>query len=135
MTQFIVMFGFAVMSSLLTVVCSQSSSYPSCVLVPTTSYTDVSFSCAGAAPVQWRVNGTQFDPGAPPPGLSFTAPAVTNGSTITQTLTVRQEFVLRYNGIAFQCSTNGDNFSSVPIAFIKVYSKLLTLSRAPVVSE
>ena len=116
--------------SLLTVVSSQS--YPSSVLVPITSISDVPLSCTGAPPVQWRVNGTLFNPGSPLPGVGFMVES--NGSMITQMLTVRQAFVLNYNGTIFQCSTNGEDFSSVPIAFVTVYSKqLLTLSRACVI--
>ena len=116
--------------SLFTVVCSQS--YPSSVLVPSTSITDVPLSCTGAAPVQWRLNGTLYDVGNPLPGIGFMVES--NGSTITQTLTVRQAFVQSYNGTAFQCSTNGEDFSIVPTALIIVYSKLhMTLYRACVI--
>ena len=122
-----VFLGLAVTSSLFTAVCSQS--YPSSVLVPSTSITDVPLSCTGAAPVKWRVNGTLYDSSYSPPGLILMGDV--NGSII-QTLTVEQAFILSYNGTAFQCSTNGDDFSIVPTALIIVYSKLLTLSRAHV---
>ena len=115
--------------SLFTVVYSQS--YPSSVLVPSTSILDVPLSCTGAPPVQWRVNGTVFNTGNPLPGLGFMV--ASDGSMIMQTITVLQVFVLSYNGTAFQCSTNGEDFSSVPTALVIVYSKLLTLSRAHVI--
>ena len=128
--QVFVLLGFVVAPSLLTVVSSRS--YPSSVLVTSTSITDVPLSCTGPAPVQWRVNGTVFNPGNPLPGLSFVVES--NSSIITQTLTVRRAFVLNYNGTIFQCSTNGEDFSSVPTAFVTVYSKqLLTLTRACVI--
>ena len=107
--------------SLFTAVCSQS--YPSSVLVPSTSITDVPLSCTGAAPVQWRVNGTLYDLGNPLSGIGFLVG--NDGSMITQTLTVRQAFVLSYNGTEFKCSTNGDGFSTVPTALIIVYSKII----------
>ena len=123
----IVLLGFVVTATpnLFAVVCSQS--YPSNVLVPSTfiNNTDVPLSCTGADPVQWRVNGTTFNPGSSLPGLGFMV--VNDGSMITQTLTVQQAFVLSYNGTAFQCSTNGEDFSSVSTAHIIVYGKVIDM--------
>ena len=124
MNLLIVLLSFAVTPSLFTVVSSQS--YPSSVLVPSTFITtDVPLSCTGVTPVLWRVNGTVYDLMNPLPELGFML--VVNGSMITQTLTVKQAFVLSYNGTTFQCSTNGDNFSSVPTALFIVMVVVLVL--------
>ena len=95
------------------------SSYPSSVYVPNNAISDVSFTCNGIPELEWRVNGTMLNFGNPPPGISVMA--VSNGMLLSQTLTAQQASVLSYNGSSFQCTTKGDNFTSVPTAFIIVY--------------
>ena len=104
--------------SVFKVICSQS--YPSSVFVPRNAITaDVSFTCSGTPPIDWRVNGTLYQANIfSHPGVSVQQNGV--GGII---LTVHQRSVLDYNGSSIQCSTNGDNFSSVPTAFIIVYGK------------
>ena len=94
----------ALFITLFTVVSSQSS-YPSSVLVPSNSITDVPF----------------LYPGNPPPGISFMSVASDGG--FKQTPTIQQALTLTYNGTAFQCSTNGEDFFNVPSL------SLLTLGR------
>ena len=128
----LVLLGIVATSSLFTVVCSQS--YPSSVLVPSTSITDAPLSCTGAPPLEWKVNGTTANSGTFLPGISFSIVNHVPTQTQTLSLTVQQTSILTYNGTAFQCRANGENFSSVPTAFIIVYGKLLALSRAHVTS-
>ena len=107
---------------LLEIVCSQT--YPSNVLLPSSTIAAVSFTCTGSPPLRWRVNNTTFDVNSiTPPGISFVASSV--GMQIYQALVVQEENVLSYNGSSFQCSTHGDSFSSVPTAFIIVYGKFV----------
>ena len=110
---------FLCILSLLEGFCSQT--YPSNVLLPTSAITAVSFACTGSPPLQWRVNNTTFHANSvTPPGIRFTV-VENDGTLLDQTITVEQARVLSYNGIPFQCSTSGDSFSDVPIAFIIVY--------------
>ena len=103
---------------LLKTVCCQS--YPSNVTLPTSAITAVSFTCTGGLPLKWKVNNTTFDANsAAPSGISL---ASSNDDTQSQqTVTVQEANVTIYNGSLFQCSTNGNSFSSVPTAFIIVY--------------
>ena len=95
-----------------------SQSYPSSAYIPANAISAASFTCHGTPPLKWKVNGVLFDFGNPISGISGT---VTNGMPFSQTLTVKQTSVVTFNGSSFQCATNGDNFTSVPIAFIIVY--------------
>ena len=105
--------------SVLKVICSQS--YPNSVFVPSNAITaDASFTCSGSLPIDWQVNGTLYQANIfSHPGISV-LPS-TDGISI---LEIQQERVLDYNGSSIRCRTNGDNFSSVPTAFIIVYGKL-----------
>ena len=100
-----------------------SQSYPTSAYIPTNAISAASFTCNGIAPLKWKVNGVLYDFGNPVSGIiSGTA---TDGMLLIQTLTVQQTSVLSYNGSSFQCTTNSDNFTSVPTAFIIVYGILL----------
>ena len=101
--------------SIFKVMCSQS--YPSSIFVPSNAITtDVSFTCSGSPPIDWQVNGTLYQANLlSHPGV-FVLPNGVGGLT----LTVQQESVLNYNASSIH-STNGNNFSSVPTAFIIVY--------------
>ena len=99
--------------------CSLSQTYPSSVFVPSNDITDVSLSCRGNE-LKWIINGTALNFGSPPTGIDLN---VKNGQPVTQTLTLQNSSVLTYNGTSFQCSHGGENFSSVPTAFIIVYGK------------
>ena len=108
---------------LLVVVCLFSSgysqTYPSSVLVPSNAITDVSFTCNVSSP-EWRVNGTVLHFGNIPLGIS---PTMSEGMTVSKT------YVLRYNGTSIQCRQHdGENWSSIPAAFIRVYGTNINLS-------
>ena len=106
--------------SVFKVICTQS--YPSSIFVPSNAITtDVSFTCSGSPPIDWQVNGTLFEANF----LSHPGVSVLPNGVGGLTLTVQRESVLNYNGSSIQCSTNGNNFSSVPTAFIIVYGKRL----------
>ena len=98
-----------------------SQSYPSSVfLLSNAITTDVSFTCNGTPPIDWQVNGTLYQANIfSHPGV-FVKP-IDYGSSM---LTIQQKSVLNYNGSSIRCRTNGDNFSSVPTAFVHVYGKL-----------
>ena len=81
--------------------------------------TDVSLSCSGNQ-LEWRVNGTAFNVGYPPAGINV---IVITGHKTLQTLIILSSSVLSYNGTSFQCRQHGENFNSVPVAFIIVYGK------------
>ena len=95
------------------------TSYPSSVYVPKNTISDVSFTCSGIPPVEWRVNGTSLNFGNIPPGISVMV--VSNGMLLSLTLTVQQASTLSYNGSSFRCTANGDNFTSVPTAILFIY--------------
>ena len=76
--------------------------------------------CAGMRPVRWRVNGTDIDLIDPPDGFITSIMSLPGGNR-SSTITVRKEHVLSFNGSSFQCSVNGQNFSSVPTAFLIVF--------------
>ena len=96
-----------------------SQSYPSSAYIPTNAISAASFTCSGTAPLEWKVNGSLFNFGNHIPGIN--SGTVTDGMLLIQTLIVQQTSVLTFNGSSFQCTTNGDNFTSVPTAFIIVY--------------
>ena len=96
-----------------------SQSYPSSAYIPANAISAASFTCNGTPPLKWKVNGVLFDFGHPIPGIIGTA--VTDVLLSQSTLTVQQTRVLTFNGSSFQCTTKGDNFTSVPTAFIIVY--------------
>ena len=96
-----------------------SQTYPSSVFVPNNCMTDVSLSCSGNQ-LEWRVNGTAFNVGYPPAGINV---IVITGHKTLQTLIILSSSVLSYNGTSFQCRQHGENFNSVPVAFIIVYGK------------
>ena len=93
--------------------------------MPNNTISDVSFTCSGIPNLEWKVNETLVNFGNPPPGISVMS--VSDGMLNRQTLTVQQASVLSYNGSSLQCITNGDNFTSVPTAFIIVYGKHVQL--------
>ena len=95
-----------------------SQSYPSSAYIPANAVSAVSFTCSGTPPLKWKVNGVLYDFGNPISGISGT---VTDGMPLSQTLTVQNTSVVTLNGSSFQCTTKGDNFTSVPTAFIIVY--------------
>ena len=99
---------------------ARSQTYPSSVVVPNNSMSDVMMSCVGLSPIQWRVNGTNLNVGSPPPGIIFGINNLGN-NMLSNVVTVLKSHVLSYNGSSFQCSTNGDNFSSVPTAHLIVF--------------
>ena len=109
--------------SVFRVICSQS--YPSSVFVPSNAITaDVSFTCSGSLPIDWQVNGTLYQANIfSHTGVSV-LPTCSSDGTCSSILKFQQERVLDYNGSSIRCRTNGDNFSSVPTAFIIVYGKL-----------
>ena len=96
-----------------------SQSYPSSAYIPANAISAASFTCYGTPPLEWKLNGVLYDFGNPIFGISGTV--TTDGMLLSQTLTVQQTSVLAFNGSSFQCTTNGDNFTSVPTAFIIVY--------------
>ena len=96
-----------------------SQSYPSSAYIPINAISAASFTCNGTPPLDWKVNGSLYDFRHPIPGIN--SGSVTNGMLLSQTLTVQQTSVLTFNGSSFQCTTKGDNFTSVPTAFIIVY--------------
>ena len=117
------MFVLLCMFCVFKVICSQS--YPSSVFVPSNAITTaVSFTCSGIPPILWQVNGTLYDASI----FSHPGVSVLPNSDGSLTLTVQQESVLIYNGSSIRCSTTGNNFSSVPTAFINVYGKLESYS-------
>ena len=112
--------------ALLVVLCLFSSgysqTYPSSVLIPSNAITDVSFTCNVSIP-EWRVNGTVLHFGNIPLEITTTS---LNG---IPALTVEKTSVLRYNGTSLQCRKHGgENWSSIPIAFIRVYGTSINLS-------
>lgn len=103
---------------LLKVVCSQT--YPSSVSLPSSAITAVSLTCSGGPPLKWKINNTTFDGNSIiPSGISLVVK--NDGVQVYQALTVQETNVLNYNASSFRCSTDGDNFNSVPTAFIIVY--------------
>ena len=88
---------------------------PSSVLVPSNAITAVTFSCSATQLVSWRLNGTVLTIETIPTGVS-----VKNSGGVP-ILNVDKESVLTYNGTSIQCRQAGENFSSVPTAFIIVY--------------
>ena len=97
-----------------------SQSYPSSAYIPANAISAASFTCHGTPPLKWKVNGSLFNFGSHNPGIN--SGSVTDGMLrLIQTLTVQQTSVLTFNGSSFQCTTKGDNFTSVPTAFIIVY--------------
>ena len=97
-----------------------SQTYPSSVFIPSNFVADVSLSCSGNQ-LEWRVNGTALKFGNPPTGINVIV--ITDGHETLQTLIILSSSVLSYNGTSFQCRQHGENFSSVPVAFIIVYGK------------
>ena len=118
-------FANKMLLALLIVLCSFSSgynqTYPSSVLVSNNDITDVSFTCNVSMP-EWRVNGTVLYFGNIPLGIS---PTMSEG---IPALTVSKTHVLRYNGTSIQCrQDDGENWSSIPTAFIRVYGTSIRL--------
>ena len=101
------------------------TTYPSSVLVPNNAITDVSFTCNVSSPPEWRVNGTVLNFGNIPPGINPMSEGI-------PALTVEKPRVLRYNGTSIQCRRlhGGENWSSVPTAFIRVYGTRISLAQA-----
>ena len=99
---------------------ARSQTYPSSVLIPSNSLSDVVMECAGLRPVRWRVNGTNVDFNDPPDEFITSVMSLLGGNR-SRTITVRKEHVLSFNGSSFQCSVNRQNFSSVPTAFLMVF--------------
>ena len=99
-----------------------SQSYPSSNYIPTNAVSAASFTCNGSPPLKWKVNGVLYDFGNPFPGINSVT--IVDGTLFSQTLTVQHTSVLTFNGSSFQCTTEGDNFTSVPTAFIIVYGIL-----------
>ena len=100
-----------------------NQTYPSSVLVPSNAITAVSFSCSATQIESWRLNGTVLTQVTIPTGISFASP----GGLLT--LTVAKESVFNFNGTSIQCRQAGENFSSVPTAFIIVYGHKPCLAR------
>ena len=115
---------FFVSCSLIVCACGFNQTYPTNVTVSSNAITDVSLLCSGVQ-LEWRKNGTKLNLGNPPAGINV---KVVGGQQVTQTLTIQKASVLNYNGTSFKCSHGGENFNSVPTAFIIVYGKYFLLA-------
>ena len=102
---------------------ARSQTYPSSVLIPSNSLSDVLMECAGMRPIRWRVNGTDIDLNDSPDEIEISIMSLSGGNR-SITLKILKKNVFNFNGSSFQCSINRQNFSSVPTAFLIIFGNV-----------
>ena len=113
------MWRFTALAVLALVSATSCQTYPSSVVIPSSSMSDVTLVCIGTPPVNWRVNGTDYNDANPPIGIVVITKQLDDG-ILNRTLTLQKTKFLSYNGSSFQCAIN-QNFSSVPTAYLIVF--------------